>query len=123
MQGGEILIDGKNIASVTQKSLRNELSIVPQECVLFNDSIYNNILFSKPNATRKEVFSAIKNAQLLDFVNNLPDKENTLVGERGIKLSGGEKQRLSIARAILANKKYLCLMKLLVLLILEQSMK
>ena len=109
IQEGEILIDDKNINNVTQKSLRNELSIVPQECVLFNDTIYNNVLFSKPSATKKEVFSAIKNAQLLDFVNNLPKKEDTLVGERGIKLSGGEKQRLSIARAILANKKILVL--------------
>jgi len=108
-QEGEILIDGKNINSVTQESLRNELSIVPQECVLFNDSIYNNVLFSNPSAMKEKVFDALKAAQLFDFVNSLPDKENTTVGERGIKLSGGEKQRLSIARAILADKKILIL--------------
>ncbi len=108
-QEGEILIDGKNINTVTQESLRNELSIVPQECVLFNDTIYNNVLFSNPSATREEVFNALKVAQLFEFVNSLPLKENTVVGERGIKLSGGEKQRLSIARAVLADKKILIL--------------
>lgn len=106
---GEILIDGKNINNVTQESLRNELSIVPQECVLFNDTIYNNVLFSNPSATKEKVFDALKAAQLYEFVNSLPSKENTFVGERGIKLSGGEKQRLSIARAILADKKILVL--------------
>jgi ATP-binding cassette, subfamily B, heavy metal transporter len=108
-QTGKILIDGKNINDVTQESLRNELSIVPQECVLFNDSIYNNILFSNPSASKAMVFDALRAAQLLEFVNSLPLRENTLVGERGIKLSGGEKQRLSIARAILADKKILVL--------------
>ncbi len=108
-QVGEILIDGKNINNVTQESLRNGLSIVPQECVLFNDTIYNNVLFSNPSASREKVFDALKAAQLFEFVNSLPNKENTTVGERGIKLSGGEKQRLSIARAILADKKILIL--------------
>lgn len=108
-QNGKVLIDGKNINSVTQESLRNELSIVPQECVLFNDTIYNNVLFSNPSASRKKVFNALKAAQLIDFVKSLPNKEDTFVGERGIKLSGGEKQRLSIARAILADKKILVL--------------
>lgn len=106
---GAILIDGEDIRDFRQESLRSELSIVPQECVLFDDSIYNNIAFSKPNATRKEVFAALKFAQLDAFVRSLPKKENTVVGERGVKLSGGEKQRVSIARAILANKKILVL--------------
>lgn len=106
---GSIKIDDKNITDVTQESLRNELSIVPQECILFNDTIYNNVLFSNPSASRKEFINALKVAQLYDFVNGLPEKENTIVGERGIKLSGGEKQRLSIARAVLANKKVLVL--------------
>ncbi|MFA6420337.1 MAG: ABC transporter ATP-binding protein [archaeon] len=109
VNGGEILIDGKNINTFTQNSLRNELSIVPQECVLFNDTIYSNVLFSNPTATREKVFAALKAAQLYNFVEHLPEKENTIVGERGIKLSGGEKQRLSIARAILADKKILVL--------------
>ncbi|MBU0466269.1 MAG: ABC transporter ATP-binding protein/permease [Nanoarchaeota archaeon] len=106
---GKILIDGKNIREFKQESLRGELSIVPQECILFDDTIYNNILFSKPSAMREEVTKAIKSAQLDKFIKNLPKKENTIVGERGVKLSGGEKQRVSIARAILANKKILVL--------------
>jgi ATP-binding cassette, subfamily B, heavy metal transporter len=106
---GKITIDGKNIDSVKQESLRQEMSIVPQEGILFNDSIENNIRFSKPNATKKEIIASLKKAQLYNFVKSLPDKEKTTVGERGIKLSGGEKQRLSIARAILANKKILVL--------------
>jgi ATP-binding cassette subfamily B protein len=106
---GEIMIDDKDIKSVKQESLRGELSIVPQEAVLFDDTIYNNILFSKPNASQAEVWKAIKLAQLDKFVKGLPQKEKTIVGERGVKLSGGEKQRVSIARAILADKKILVL--------------
>jgi len=107
--GGEILIDGKNISQVKQESLRSELSIVPQEGILFNDTILNNVAFANPNAKREDVMNALKSAQLYDFVMSSPEKENTFVGERGIKLSGGERQRLSIARAILANKKVLVL--------------
>lgn len=106
---GKIIIDKQDIKNVQQESLRSELSIVPQECILFNDTIYNNVLFSRPKATKKEVIKALKTAQLYNFVMSLPQKENTIVGERGIKLSGGEKQRLSIARAVLANKKILIL--------------
>ena len=109
VEKGQILIDSKDISTVTQESLRSELSIVPQECVLFDDTVYNNIAFSRPNATREEVFDAIKFAQLDRIIDNFPEKENTIVGERGVKLSGGEKQRVSIARAILANKKVLVL--------------
>ena len=106
---GEIKIDGKDVREIKQESLRSELSIVPQEAILFDDTIYNNILFSRPNAQRREVIQAMKFAQLDKFVRGLPEKENTIVGERGVKLSGGEKQRVSIARAILANKKILVL--------------
>ena len=109
LKSGEILIDGRNINEFKQESLRSELSIVPQEAVLFNDTIYNNILFSRPDATYKEVMHAMKSAQLDKVVSNLPNKENTIVGERGVKLSGGEKQRVSIARAILANKRIIVL--------------
>jgi len=106
---GKIFIDGKDISKIQQESLRSELSVVPQECILFNDTIYKNIAFSRPNATKKDIAKAIKIAQLSEFISRLPLKEKTMVGERGIKLSGGEKQRLSIARAILANKKVLVL--------------
>jgi ATP-binding cassette subfamily B protein len=109
INAGSIFIDGKNIVDIKQESLRSELSIVPQECILFNDTIYNNVVFANPKASKNEVISALKAAQLYDFVIGLPEKENTFVGERGIKLSGGEKQRLSIARAILAKKKVLVL--------------
>jgi len=103
------LIDGRNIKSFKQESLRSELSVVPQECVLFDDTIYNNISFSNPKTPRKKVLQAIKFAQLNKIIKIFPKKENTVVGERGVKLSGGEKQRVSIARAILANKKVLVL--------------
>jgi len=106
---GEILIDNKNLKDVKQESLRSELSIVPQECILFDDTVFNNIRFSKPKASKEEVMKAIRFAQLDKVIKNFPDKENTIVGERGVKLSGGEKQRVSIARAILANKQVLVL--------------
>jgi len=106
---GSITIDNFDITTVKQESLRSEMSIVPQEGILFNDTIENNIKFSKPNATKKEIMKALKQAQFYTFVKSLPEQEFTIVGERGIKLSGGEKQRLSIARAILADKKILVL--------------
>jgi ATP-binding cassette subfamily B protein len=106
---GRILIDNKDIKNITQESLRNEMSVVPQECILFDDTVYNNIAFSKPKASRSEIMKAINFAQLDKIIKKFPNKENTIVGERGVKLSGGEKQRVSIARAILANKKVLVL--------------
>lgn len=109
IQGGKILVDKQDITDVKQESLREEMSIVPQECVLFDDTIYKNIAFSNPKASREEVMKAIKFAQLDKIINDFPKKEKTIVGERGVKLSGGEKQRVSIARAILANKKILVL--------------
>ncbi len=109
INSGEILIDRKNIQDIKQESLRNEMSIVPQECILFDDSVYNNIAFSNPRASREEVMRAIKFAQLDKIIASFPKKERTVVGERGVKLSGGEKQRVSIARAILADKKILAL--------------
>jgi ATP-binding cassette subfamily B protein len=106
---GGIYIDGKNIKRFNQESLRGELSIVPQEAVLFDDTIYNNVRFSNPRASKGKIMEAIKFAQLDKFLKDLPLKEKTIVGERGVKLSGGEKQRVSIARALLANKKILVL--------------
>src|SRR6187455_2766435 len=98
---GRILISGQNISEVTQKSLRAAIGIVPQDSVLFNDSIYYNIAYGRPDATREEVLEAATSAHIHDFIESLPDKYETMVGERGLKLSGGEKQRVAIARAVL----------------------
>jgi len=108
-QDGAIYIDGKDLKQFKQESLRSELSIVPQECVLFDDTIYNNIAFSRPGATKKEVLQATHFGQLDRIIRDFSEGVNTIVGERGVRLSGGEKQRVSIARAILANKKVLIL--------------
>ena len=109
ISSGQILIDGEDIRDFKQESLRSEMSIVPQECILFDDTIYNNIAFSNPSASKAQVLDAIKFAHLDKVIENFPEKEQTVVGERGVKLSGGEKQRVSIARAILADKKILVL--------------
>ncbi|MFH1500554.1 MAG: ABC transporter ATP-binding protein [archaeon] len=109
VEEGAILIDGRDIRDFKQESVRSEMSNVPQECVLFDDTIYNNIAFSNPKASKEEVMKAMKFAQLDKIVKEFPKKEKTIVGERGVRLSGGEKQRVSIARAILANKKILVL--------------
>jgi ATP-binding cassette subfamily B protein len=101
--GGEILIDGQNIAEVTQASLRAALGVVPQDTVLFNDSLEYNIAYGRPSASEGEVREAAHLARLSDLVTRLPDGFATRVGERGLKLSGGEKQRVAIARAILKN--------------------
>ena len=101
VDSGQINIDGQNIAHVTQQSLRKHISIVPQDTVLFNTSIFENIHYGDVNASEEEVWQAIRMAYLNDFIEKLPDGSNTLVGERGLKLSGGEKQRVAIARAIL----------------------
>lgn len=98
---GRILINGQDIRHVTQQSLRKAVGIVPQDTVLFNDSIYYNIAYGRPEASREEVFEAARSAHIHDFIESLPDKYETTVGERGLKLSGGEKQRVAIARAIL----------------------
>lgn len=102
---GEILIEGQNIAHVTQHSLRKAISVVPQDTVLFNDSIWNNIRYGNIQASDTEVHDAIRMAYLDDFIEQLPDGAETHVGERGLKLSGGEKQRVAIARAILKQPK------------------
>ncbi|MBU1622175.1 MAG: ABC transporter ATP-binding protein/permease, partial [Nanoarchaeota archaeon] len=106
---GKITIDGQDIGQVTQESLRNSMSIVTQEPILFDNTIYFNIAYANPKADKKDVWKAMKFAQLDKLMANLPYGERTIVGERGVKLSGGEKQRVSIARAILADKKILVL--------------
>jgi ATP-binding cassette subfamily B protein len=98
---GSIKIDGQDIAQYTQDSVRQHIGIVPQDTVLFNDTLYENIRYGRPDASENEIQEAIKLAHLDTFVGLLPDKGDTQVGERGLKLSGGEKQRVSIARTIL----------------------
>ena len=98
---GAITIDGQPLKQVTQQSLRQAIGIVPQDTVLFNSSIFENIRYGKPDASDAEVNTAIRLAHLDDFINQLPEGSATIVGERGLKLSGGEKQRVAIARTIL----------------------
>jgi len=98
-----VRINGHDIRKLTQASLRAAIGIVPQDTVLFNDSIYYNIQYGRPEAPREEVIAAAKSAHIHDFIESLPDRYDTTVGERGLKLSGGEKQRVAIARALLKN--------------------
>ncbi len=100
---GHISIDGQDIRNVTQSSLRAAIGIVPQDTVLFNDSIYYNIAYGCPGSMREEVLRAAQSAHIHHFIETLPQGYDTMVGERGLKLSGGEKQRVAIARAILKN--------------------
>ena len=107
--GGRILIDGQEIGSVTQDSVRAAIGVVPQDTVLFNDTIRYNIAYGRVGATQAEIETAARAAQVHDFVLRLPDGYDTMVGERGLKLSGGEKQRVAIARTILKNPRILIL--------------
>jgi ATP-binding cassette, subfamily B, heavy metal transporter len=104
---GAILIDGQDIREVTQTSLRQAIGIVPQDTVLFNDTIAYNIAYGKPGAEQVEIEAAARAAYIHDFILSLPDGYQTMVGERGLKLSGGEKQRVAIARTLLKNPKIL----------------
>ena len=103
VQQGRILINGQDIRGVTQTSLRAAIGIVPQDTVLFNDTIYYNIAYGRPDATREDIVAAAQAAHIHDFIESLPQGYDSMVGERGLKLSGGEKQRVAIARAILKN--------------------
>lgn len=102
-QAGRILIDGQDLRELTQHSLREAIGVVPQDTVLFNDTIYYNIAYGNPKADEDQVLAAAKAAQLDNFIQRLPERYQTLVGERGLKLSGGEKQRVAIARALLRD--------------------
>ena len=106
---GQILIDEQLIKDINLSSLRKEISIVDQNTTLFDDTVFNNIKYAKPEAAKEEIYKAAEMSMSLDFINNLDKKFETIIGENGVKLSGGEKQRLSIARAFLKNSKIILL--------------
>jgi ABC-type transport system involved in Fe-S cluster assembly fused permease/ATPase subunit len=102
---GQVLVDGADLRTVQVETLRAAIGVIPQDAVLFNDSLFYNIAFGQPGATQEQVEHAAKLAQIHDFSAGLPDGYDTVVGERGLKLSGGEKQRVAIARAILKRPR------------------
>ncbi|MEM9739313.1 MAG: ABC transporter ATP-binding protein/permease [Pseudomonadota bacterium] len=106
---GRVCIDGTDVRDLTQESLRRQLGLVPQDVVLFNDTIRANVAYARPDATETEIDDALRRAQLMEFIERLPSGLDTRVGERGLKLSGGEKQRVGIARVILADPAILVL--------------
>ena len=106
---GALRIDGQDVRDVTQASLRRSIGVVPQDTVLFNDTIGYNVGYGRPDATQAEIEDAARAAQIHDFIVALPDGYDTVVGERGLKLSGGEKQRVGIARTLLKNPPILLL--------------
>ena len=106
---GALLIDGQDVRDVTQESLHAQIGVVPQDTVLFNDTILYNIAYGRPEASREEIEAAARAAKIHEFVSKLPEGYETMVGERGLKLSGGEKQRVGIARTLLKNPPILLL--------------
>lgn len=106
---GAVRIDGQDVRDVTQTSLHDAIGVVPQDTVLFNDTIRYNIAYGRANATEDDIIDAARAAQIHDFILSLPEGYDTMVGERGLKLSGGEKQRVGIARTLLKNPPILIL--------------
>ncbi len=109
VNGGSLKIDGQDVRDITQKSLREQIGVIPQDTVLFNDTVGYNIAYGRPDASHEEVIEVAKAAQIHDFIMSLPDGYDAIVGERGLKLSGGEKQRVGIARTLLKNPPILLL--------------
>jgi ATP-binding cassette subfamily B protein len=109
VNGGSLKIDGQDVRDITQKSLREQIGVIPQDTVLFNDTVGYNIAYGRPDASHDEVIEVAKAAQIHDFIMSLPDGYDAIVGERGLKLSGGEKQRVGIARTLLKNPPILLL--------------
>jgi ATP-binding cassette subfamily B protein len=107
--GGAVRVDGQDVRAVTQHSLRRVIGVVPQDTVLFNDTVAANIAYGRPGAGQAEIEAAARVAQIHDFITSLPEGYATVVGERGLKLSGGEKQRVAIARVVLKNPPILVL--------------
>ena len=109
VSSGSILVNGKDVRDITQVSLRKNIGVVPQDTVLFNDTIYYNLSYGKINADEKEIWEVARRTKLSELIKTLPDGMSTVVGERGLKLSGGEKQRVAIARTLLKNPPILIL--------------
>jgi ATP-binding cassette subfamily B protein len=108
-KGGRVVVDGQDVRGLQQESLRDAIGLVPQDVVLFNASMRENVLYGRPDASDAELREAATRAQLIEFIDRLPNGWETRVGERGVKLSGGERQRVGIARAILKNPAILVL--------------